>query len=64
MLYTFEFFLFQLSTILQSMPVMPIDTKKTVILIICIGSLNVQYMNFPKKMKEKGKEIKSNNLLI
>ena len=35
--------------------VMPVDTKKTVVLIFFIGSLNVQYMNFPKKRKDKKK---------
>ena len=35
------------------MGVMSVDTKKTVVLIFFIGNLNVQCMNFPKKMKDK-----------
>ena len=32
---------------------MAVDTKKTVALIFFIANLNVQYMNFPKKRKDK-----------
>ena len=42
---------------------MPADTKKTVVLIFFIGSLNVQHMNFPKERKDK-KDTKSNNLAL
>ena len=36
-----------------------VDRKKTVVLIFFIGNKNVQYMNFPKKRKDK-KERKLN----